>query len=122
MIIDHVGLAVSDLKKSHDFYAKALAPLGIEFIKEVAGWHGFGQYARPEFWLGVRAEPQKCMHIAFSAQSREQVRQFYQAALDAGATHKAAPSIMAEYHADFYGAMVFDPDGNNIEAVCHTPE
>ena len=123
MILDHVGLSVTDLKASHAFYAQALAPLDIKFIKEIGGWDGFGaEDQRPEFWLGVGARPQVRMHIAFAARTRDQVRQFYQAALAAGGKENVTPCIMNIYHANFYAAMVFDPDGNNIEAVCHAPQ
>lgn len=119
MIIDHVGLAVSNLEQSKIFYSAALAPLGITLIVEVQGWAGFGKGGKPEFWFGEHSEPQKPMHIAFIAENREQVRQFYDAALQAGATDNGPPGIRAHYHPDYYGAFVIGPDGHNIEAVCH---
>ena len=122
MIIDHIGFAISDSKKSDDFYSKALAPLGIEKIMEYEGWMGFGKNGKPEFWIGKAPEIQKPMHIAFTADNREQVNQFYEAAIAAGGKDNGKPGIRAEYHPNYYGAFVFDPDGHNIEAVCHTPE
>ncbi len=122
MIIDHIGFAVSDAEKSIEFYSKALAPLGIERIMEFEGWTGFGKNGKPEFWFGKGESPQTPMHIAFSADSREQVDQFYEAALAAGGKDNGAPGIREIYHPNYYGAFVFDPDGHNTEAVCHKPE
>jgi catechol 2,3-dioxygenase-like lactoylglutathione lyase family enzyme len=122
MIIDHIGFAVSDAEKSIEFYSKALAPLGIERIMEFEGWTGFGKNGKPEFWFGKGDSPKAPMHIAFSAESREQVDQFYEAALAAGGKDNGAPGIREIYHPNYYGAFVFDPDGHNTEAVCHKPE
>jgi catechol 2,3-dioxygenase-like lactoylglutathione lyase family enzyme len=122
MIIDHLGIAVSDYTTSKQFYTQCLAPLGIQLAKEVYGWGGFGRDGKPEFWFGPADKPHSPMHIAFSASSREQVDQFYQAALKAGATDNGAPGLRPEYHPHYYGAFVLDPDGHNIEAVCHKPE
>ena len=122
MIIDHIGFAVSDAEKSIEFYSKALAPLGIERIMEFEGWTGFGKNGKPDFWFGKGDSPQTPMHIAFSADSREQVDQFYEAALAAGGKDNGAPGIREIYHPNYYGAFVFEPDGHNTEAVCHKPE
>lgn len=122
MIIDHIGLSVSDGQKSQAFYAAALAPLGIEKIMEFDGWAGFGHDGKAEFWFGEGASAQSPMHIAFSAQNRQQVRDFYAAAIAAGARDNGAPGLRAEYHPEYYGAFVIDLDGHNIEAVCHAPE
>jgi len=122
MIIDHIGLTVSDGKKSQAFYAATLAPLGIGKIMEFEGWAGFGRDGKPEFWFGEGDAAQGPMHIAFSAGSRQQVRDFYAAAIAAGARDNGAPGLREEYHPDYYGAFVIDLDGHNIEAVCHTPE
>jgi len=122
MIIDHIGFGVSDAEKSIEFYSKALAPLGIEKIMEFEGWTGFGKNGKPEFWFGKGDSPQAPMHIAFSADSREQVDQFYEAALAAGGKDNGAPGIREIYHPNYYGAFVFDPDGHNTEAVCHKSE
>jgi catechol 2,3-dioxygenase-like lactoylglutathione lyase family enzyme len=122
MIIDHVGFAVSNYPHSKSFYTDALAPLGISLITEVMGWAGFGKAGKPEFWFGEGTAAGLPIHVAFVAESREQVRQFYAAALQAGATDNGAPGIRAHYHPDYYGAFVIGPDGHNIEAVCHLPE
>lgn len=118
MIIDHIGLAVSDYERSKAFFTRALAPLGIEPLMEVEGWAGFGKRGKPEFWLGAHAQKQNPMHIAFAAESRAQVDAFYRAALAAGATDNGPPGIREIYHPDYYGAFVIGPDGHNIEAVC----
>jgi catechol 2,3-dioxygenase-like lactoylglutathione lyase family enzyme len=121
MIIDHVGMAVSDYEASKKFFSLALAPLGIEVALEHDGWTGLGKGGKPEFWFG-EGDKQVPMHIAFVAQSREQVRAFYTAALAAGGLPNGAPGIREKYHPNYYGAFVFGPDGHNIEAVCHAPE
>lgn len=123
MIIDHIGLEVSDYEKSKAFYRASLAPLGITLVMEFEGIAaGFGRDGKPEFWFGPHKAAHKPMHIAFAAESRVQVEQFYEAALAAGAEDNGAPGIREEYHPDYYGAFVLDPDGHNIEAVCHKPE
>jgi len=122
MIIDHIGLAVGDYQQSKRFYTQALAPLGIELIMEIEGWAGFGRSGKPEFWFGEHAEKQNPMHIAFLAQNRAQVDEFYDAALAAGGRDNGPPGVRAIYHPDYYGAFVLDPDGHNIEAVSHVAE
>lgn len=121
MIIDHIGLAVSDQAKSKKFYIKALAPLGISEVKEMQGWSGFGKDGKPEFWFGVGRGVQQPTHIAFSASNRKDVDAFYKAAMAAGGKDNGAPGIRKHYHPNYYAAFVFDPDGHNIEAVCHKP-
>lgn len=122
MIIDHIGMAISDSEVSKEFYSKALAPLGIELVAEVQGWVGFGKGGKPEFWFGVQEKTQNPMHIAFTANSREEVNAFYEAAISAGAKDNGKPGVREIYHPDYYGAFVIDPDGHNIEAVCHKAE
>ncbi len=122
MIIDHMGFVVSDYECSKRFYTQCLAPLGIALVKEVEGWAGFGRDDKPEFWFGAGGDAHKPMHIAFAAESRDQVERFHRAALAAGGQDNGPPGIRAIYHPDYYGAFVFDPDGHNIEAVCHKPE
>lgn len=119
MIIDHIGMAVADTEKSKAFYAQALAPLGITQIMEIEGWVGFGRDGKPEFWFGEHEQAHQPMHIAFLAENRQQVDDFYQAALAAGGKDNGAPGVREIYHPNYYGAFVFDPDGHNIEAVCH---
>jgi len=122
MIIDHIGLSVSNYARSKAFFAQALAPLGITLVKEVHGRAGFGRNGKPEFWFGANSQTQNPMHIAFAAENRAQVNAFYEAALKAGAKDNGPPGIREIYHLNYYGAFVIDPDGHNIEAVCHRPE
>ncbi len=121
MIIDHIGLSVSDFSASKAFYAACLSPLGIECAMEVQGWAGFGRDGKPEFWFGESDGPQKPMHIAFLARNRAEVDAFYAAAIEAGADDNGAPGLREIYHPNYYGAFVIGPDGHNIEAVCHEP-
>ena len=122
LIVDHIGFVVSDHKKSKAFYLKSLAPLGIEPIAEDQGWSGFGKRgeSKAEFWFG-EDETSHCspIHIALLAESRDKVDQFYEAAIAAGGKDNGRPGLRAHYHANYYGAFVIDPDGNNIEAVFH---
>jgi catechol 2,3-dioxygenase-like lactoylglutathione lyase family enzyme len=121
VIIDHIGLAVGDYGRSKRFFTEALAPLRIDLVMEVEGWCGFGRAGKPEFWFGVHTAVQQPMHIAFAAESREQVRAFYAAALAAGGQDNGAPGIREIYHPNYYAAFVIGPDGHNIEAVSHGP-
>ena len=121
MIIDHIGFVVSDYEKSKEFYSKCLAPLGIKLVMEMEGWAGFGKSGKPEFWFGAQGAAHKQLHIAFAAETRDQVKRFYGEALAAGGIDNGTPGIREEYHPNYYGAFVFDPDGHNIEAVCHKP-
>ncbi|MEJ2061450.1 MAG: VOC family protein [Gammaproteobacteria bacterium] len=121
-MIDHLGLAVRNAEKSKRFYTQALAPLGIGPVMEFEGWSGFGKAGKPEFWFGEGDVAQSPMHIAFAADNRQAVRKFYEAALTAGAKDNGPPGIREHYHPNYYAAFVIDPDGHNIEAVCHKPE
>jgi catechol 2,3-dioxygenase-like lactoylglutathione lyase family enzyme len=116
-MIDHLGIAVSDLAKSIAFYKQALAPLGYELIMSKDTFAGFGS-GETDFWIGV-GEPKDRIHVAFRTQSRATVRAFYAAAIAAGGTDNGGPGIREIYHPDYYGAFVRDPDGHNIEACCH---
>lgn len=127
-MIDHTGMSVSDIERAISFYDAALAPLGISLMFQVpvefTGGEkvvGYGR-ERPQFWLNGGAKQTPPIHFAFAADNRASVDAFYNAALAAGATDNGAPGIRAHYHPDYYGAFVLDFDGNNIEAVCHTPE
>lgn len=120
-MIDHVILGVADFDVSRAFYVQALAPLGIEPLMEMPGGVGFGRDGHPGFWIAAR-EPSSPVHVAFASPDRETVDAFHAAALAAGGTDNGAPGLRPEYHASYYGAFVLDPDGNNIEAVCHRPE
>jgi len=122
MIIDHIGLVVSNYEISKQFYTKCLAPLNIKLVMEFEGWAGFGKNDKPEFWFGSDGDAHKPMHIAFAAENRDQVNKFYEAALAADGKDNGPPGIREEYHPDYYGAFIYDLDGHNIEAVCHNPE
>ena len=122
-MIDHTGLLVTELQKSRRFYEQALAPLGYAMLFEVPGVAGigFGEPAKPDFWVGQGTPNTPRLHVAFRAKSRAIVDAFYKAALAAGGTDNGPPGVRAHYHPNYYGAFVLDPDGHNIEAVCHTP-
>ncbi|HEV2593449.1 MAG TPA: VOC family protein [Gaiellaceae bacterium] len=121
-MIDHIGIAVADYRRSKAFYERALAPLGFTLLMEFAdAAAGFGREGdhRPSFFLEAEGEPPRGrLHIAFEASTREQVDAFHAAAVAAGGADNGAPGLRW-YHPDYYGAYVLDPDGNNIEAVCH---
>ena len=121
-MIDHIGLDVQNYERSKTFYQACLAPLGYVLIIEVQGWAGFGVNGKPDFWIGGNKQTLPPVHVAFRSENRATVRAFYEAALKAGATDNGPPGIRAMYHPHYYGAFVFDPDGHNIEAVCHLPE
>jgi catechol 2,3-dioxygenase-like lactoylglutathione lyase family enzyme len=119
-MIDHITLRVKDFAKSKAFFTAALAPLGYEVLMEFEGFAGMGAGKKPDFWLAQgRQEP---AHIAFRAKNHAAVHLFHEAALVAGAKDNGGPGPRAEYHVNYYGAFVIDPDGHNIEACCHDPE
>jgi catechol 2,3-dioxygenase-like lactoylglutathione lyase family enzyme len=122
MILDHVGYNVRDFAASQSFYVQALAPLGITVVAQGEGWAMLGREGKPQFWFGAMGPAQTGVHLAFAAADREQVRRFHQAALAAGGRDNGGPGLRPHYHPAYYGAFVIDPDGNNIEAVCHRPE
>ena len=119
-MLDHVGLTVSDLARSKAFYADALAPLGYSVLAEFGVAAGLG-VDRPDFWI-AQGEPAQGIHVAFATSQRATVDAFHKAGLAAGGKDNGAPGPRPEYHSSYYGAFVLDPDGNNIEAVCHAPE
>jgi len=123
-MVDHIGFAVADYERSKAFYARALEPLGVTLVMEFGGAAAaFGKSGRPSFFVEGHGEPVRGrLHIALRAETRAQVDAFHAAALEAGATDNGAPGVRAAYHPDYYGAYVLDPDGNNIEAVCHHAE
>lgn len=122
MIIDHFGFHVSDFSASRSFFLQALKPLGIGIVNEGEGWVFMGKNGRGQFWFDSFGPPQGGLHFAFTAETQQQVRDFYAAALAAGAKDNGAPGIRAQYHPNYYGAFVIGPDGHNIEAVCHATE
>lgn len=119
-MIDHIVIRVSDLAASKAFYEQALAPLGLAVLMEFPGTVGIGRNGKPGFWLREGA-PGDAVHVAFGA-DRATVDAFHAAALEAGATDNGGPGMREIYHPHYYGAFVLDPDGHNIEAVCHTAE
>lgn len=129
MIIDHVSIPVSNFEKSKTFYIAALAPLGItiqyEETAETTGttdFVGFGTEDGPAFWLGgLMTQDRHMTHVAFKAKDRKTVDAFYTAALAAGGIDNGAPGLRPHYGEHYYGAFIIDPDGVNIEAVCHDP-
>ena len=131
-MIDHSGIIVSDFEKSRQFYLQSLAPIGYQLLlalpaavtgsTDVAG---FGEPPKPDFWIS-RATKEKpahhpAIHFAFRVSTRALVDAFYRAALEAGGKDNGAPGLRPHYHPHYYGAFVLDPDGHNIEAVCHEP-
>src|SRR4051812_3292110 len=116
-----MGLAVSNLARSRAFYQAALAPLGYATIMEFDGAVGLGVPPKPDFWLSAGNPGMPALHVAFAAATRAAVDAFYAAAIAAGGRDNGAPGLRTHYHPDYYGAFVLDPDGHNIEAVCHKP-
>lgn len=119
-MIDHIGIGVSDLARSIAFFEKALAPLGYVLHMQFPGVAGFAVAGKPDFWIASGAQATQ-VHVAFRAKGRAEVRAFYEAALAAGGKDNGPPGVRAMYHPDYYGAFVHDPDGHNIEVVCHEP-
>jgi catechol 2,3-dioxygenase-like lactoylglutathione lyase family enzyme len=124
----HIGFPVSDYQRAKVFYLKALAPLGYGLIMEVTQEEhadvraaGFGANGKPDFWIGGEGGLNRPMHVAVMANDRATVDAFYKAAISAGGRDNGAPGIRLHYHPNYYGAFVLDPDGHNIEAVCHAP-
>lgn len=128
-MIDHIGIAVSDAARSRAFYTAALAPLGIGVVMEATPEQtksggtaiGFGKNGSPFFWIGDKERVGEGTHVAFTAGTRHEVDAFYEAAIAAGGRDNGGPGLRPQYHPDYYGAFVSDPDGANIEAVCHKP-
>jgi catechol 2,3-dioxygenase-like lactoylglutathione lyase family enzyme len=119
-MLDHVTIGVTDIERSKAFYDQALRPLGIERLyAEQDAFAGYGAARKAFFWIGSRDASQTGAHIAFTAPDRETVDRFYRAALAAGGQDNGPPGPRPHYHANYYGAFVLDPDGHNIEAVCH---
>jgi catechol 2,3-dioxygenase-like lactoylglutathione lyase family enzyme len=128
-MIDHVSLGVKDLRRSRTFYDAVLRPLGLVRIVDFGDGRGSDYGAVPgssgvEFTITREAGeglPSRGSHVCFRAPSREAVDAFHRAALAAGGRDDGAPGLRPQYHADYYGAFVLDPDGHRIEAVCHAP-
>lgn len=133
-MLDHVSLRVADYDRSKKFYQAALAPLGYTLAMEIESGAGFRKGFIPDFWVkqgdpmtsGNLADPAKlagcggiAIHVAFVGEDRSAVDAFHRAAVAAGGRDNGAPRLRPEYHPNYYGAFVLDPDGFNIEAVCH---
>lgn len=123
-MFDHVKYGVSDYAASKAFYLKALAPLGVVAVSEGAPSYGIELSAdgKTSLCLFETKEKPAHLHLAFVAANRQQVDDFYQAALDAGGKDNGAPGVRPQYHANYYAAFVIGPDGHNLEAVCTAPE
>ena len=123
-VLDHLGIQCADVPRSAAFYDTVLAPLGASRIMDFGEVVGFGVPPMPDFWLGPRqtGEGFRESHIAFRAPDRAAVQAFRDAAAAAGAEVLHEPRVWPEYHPNYFGAFVRDPDGNNVEAVCHSPE
>jgi catechol 2,3-dioxygenase-like lactoylglutathione lyase family enzyme len=115
-MIDHLKLLVADPAASRAFYEAALEPLGYRVLLDFGPVVGMGK-DRPDFWL-AEGPPTTC-HVAFRAESEEEVQRFHEAALHAGGSDNGAPGPRPHYHQNYYGAFALDPDGNNVEAVYH---
>jgi catechol 2,3-dioxygenase-like lactoylglutathione lyase family enzyme len=127
-MLDHIGLRVTDIERARAFYNKALAPLGVGIVMEVSAeetgagaYLGYGEGFKPYFWLGEDSKATELLHVAFAADTRAKVDEFYKAAMAAGGRDNGPPGLRPLYHPTYYGAFVLDPDGHNIEAVCHAP-
>jgi catechol 2,3-dioxygenase-like lactoylglutathione lyase family enzyme len=120
--LDHIGLRVTDLKKSKAFYSSALAPLGMSLIGESDSHAAFGIAPMPYITIRLADRVEGPTHVAFLAETHQQVDAFHVAGINAGGTDGGAPGMRPNYHENYYGAFVLDPDGHSIELVKHTPE
>jgi catechol 2,3-dioxygenase-like lactoylglutathione lyase family enzyme len=120
-MFDHIGLGVSDLAASKAFFLQALQPLGVNVAMEGPYGVGLGRNGKPSLWLHETTDRPSPLHLAFVAETREQVDAFHVAALAAGGKDNGAPGLRPHYHPDYYGAFIIGPDGHNVEAVCHKP-
>ncbi len=123
-LLDHVAIQCADVSASASFYDAVLGALGAGRVMDFGAVIGYGTPDRPSFWLGplTTREPNREIHAAFAAGSRAEVQDFFDRAVAAGAEVLHEPRLWPEYHPNYFGAFVRDPDGNNVEAVCHLPE
>lgn len=128
-MIDHTGIIASNFEKSKVFYVDALAAIGYQLLAELpasitghSDVAGYGEPPKSDFWVSKGTPNNPPVHIAFRVVTRAQVEAFYKAAIAAGGRDNGAPGLRPHYHPNYYSAFVLDPDGHNIEAVCHTPE
>ena len=124
-ILDHLGIVVSDFTRSRAFYDRALVPLDITPAMTYGLATGYGRGPKPDFWVTQRQADSTAdiaaVHVCFAARSRAEVDEFHAAALAAGGRDHGAPGLRPQYHENYYGAFVLDPDGHNVEAVFHGP-
>lgn len=121
-MIDHISVRVNDFDKAVNFYKAALKPLGYDVLMQFPGAAGFGgSDKKPDFWIMQSDKPVNPTHVAFAA-DRKTVDAFHAAAIAAGGTDHGAPGLRTDYHPNYYGAFVLDLEGNNVEAVSHTPD
>ena len=120
-MLDHLGIQCADLDRAAAFYDTALAAIGASRLMDFGEAMGYGRDGKPDFWLSRLAtgEPNREVHVAFAVRDRATVDAFFAAATAAGAEVLHEPRVWPEYHPNYYGAFVRDPDGNNVEAVCH---
>ena len=123
-MLDHLSIQCADVTASAAFYDAVLAPLGGQRLMDFGQVIGYGIAPKPDFWLGPQSTGDgfRESHIAFVAPDRAAVQAFFAAAVAGGAEVLHEPRLWPEYHPSYYGAFVRDPDGNNVEAVCHAPE
>jgi catechol 2,3-dioxygenase-like lactoylglutathione lyase family enzyme len=119
-MLDHVSLRVQDFSRAFAFYKAALAPIGYQVAMEYEGGAGLGEPGKPDLWLSRTDRAVLPTHIAFRTE-RARVDAFHAAAVAAGGTDNGGPGVRADYHPHYYAAFVLDPEGNNIEVVCHEP-
>jgi len=127
-MIDHTGVIVSDFQQSKKFYQMALAAIGYELLAEfpasITGHTdvaGFGEGGKPDFWISKGTPNQPPIHVAFRVSDRKLVDGSYRAAIEANGRDNGKPGLRTHYHPNYYGAFVLDPDGHNVEVVCHLP-
>lgn len=121
-MLDHLIISVSDYQASKAFYESSLAPLEYHLIMEFGEAGGFGILEKPDFFIKEGEAVTPTIHVAFTGRDRETVDAFHAAALAAGGTDNGSPGLRPDYHPNYYGAFILDPDGHNIEAVCHRAE
>jgi catechol 2,3-dioxygenase-like lactoylglutathione lyase family enzyme len=117
-MFDHVSFKANDLASSRHFYVEALKPLGVTVVAENESFVMLGSPSGGKFVIASGERAAAPVHLAFAAATRAQVREFHAAALAAGGKDNGAPGLRPKYSATYYGAFVFDPNGNNVEAVC----
>ena len=120
-MLDHVTFGVREIERAQAFYDAVLRPLGIERLYVEDDCAGYGANGKAFFWIGLKGVAQTGAHVAFTTPDRATVDRFYQAALAAGGKDNGPPGPRAHYHEHYYGGFVHDPDGHNVEAVCHEP-